>query len=444
MRPQQTQIDEVAVRNYLQLMARYERLMEISQQLNSTLDLGTLLGRIIKAATELTDTEGASILLIDQTTGELRFEAASDMSLGAMEAIVVPLEGSLAGWVVQHGQPVLVEDTRNEPRFFRRVDDTVGNSTRNLLGVPMIAHNKIIGVVEAINKREGYHWSDDDVDTLTTLAAQAAVAIENARLFQQSDFIAEMVHELRTPLAALKASTTLLLRPDLPDQRRTQIITTMESETERLTHLTTDFLDLARLESGRARLETSVYNLADLVRESVDVVRNQATERNVTVIVECEDNVMLNSDRGKVKQVLLNLLTNGIKYNKDKGEIHISSTPSEGDNKEPQMRIDVRDTGRGMSEEAQKHMFEKFYRVPDTAGFTQGTGLGLVIAKRIVQAHGGDMWVSSQLGVGTTFSFTLPVAEPPKVAPKPEDSASQATGPASTSGSEGTTASTAT
>src|SRR5262249_28742212 len=245
-------------------------------------------------------------------------EAASSMSPGAMEAIVVPLEGSLAGWVVQHGQPVLVEDTSNDPRFFRRVDDTVGNSTRNLLGVPMIAHNKVIGVVEAINKREGRHWSDDDVDTLTTLAAQAAVAIENARLFQQSDFIAEMVHELRTPLAALKASTTLLLRPDLPDQRRTQIITTMESETERLTRLTTDFLDLARLESGRARLEATIYNLADLARESVDVVRNQATDRNVTISVECDDKLMLNGDRGKVKQVLLNLLTNGIKYNKEK------------------------------------------------------------------------------------------------------------------------------
>src|SRR5215470_2273811 len=120
MRSQQTPIDEVAVKNYLQLMARYERLMEISRQLNSTLDLGTLLNRIIKAATELTDTEAASIMLVDQTTGELRFEASSSMTPGAMEALVVPMEGSLAGWVVQHGEPVLVEDTRNEPRFFKR------------------------------------------------------------------------------------------------------------------------------------------------------------------------------------------------------------------------------------------------------------------------------------------------------------------------------------
>jgi signal transduction histidine kinase len=328
-----------------------------------------------------------------------------------MEAIVVPMEGSLAGWVVQHAQPVLVEDTSNEPRFFRRVDDTIGNSTRNLLGVPMIAHNKVIGVVEAINKRDGFTWTDDDIDTLTTLAAQAAIAIENARLFQQSDFISEMVHELRTPLAALKASTTLLLRPDLPDPRKTQIIKTMESETDRLTRLTTDFLDLARLESGRTRLETASFSIADLLRESVDVVRNQAIERQVVISIDADDGLMLTADRGKVKQVLLNLLTNGIKYNKEQGQIFVSvKPPAETDtDPEPLAEIEVRDTGKGMSKEAQSHMFEKFYRASDTSGYTQGTGLGLVIAKRIVEAHGGDMWLTSELGVGTSFYFTLPM-----------------------------------
>ncbi len=404
--------NEVAVRNYLQLMSRYERLMEISRQLNSTLDLGTLLNRIIKAATELTDTEAASILLIDQATGELRFEAATKMSPGAIEALVVPLDGSLAGWVVTHGEPVLVEDTHKDPRFFKQVDDTVGGSTRNLLGVPMIAHSKIIGVVEALNKRNNATWNEDDVNTLSTLAAQAAIAIENARLFQQSDFIAEMVHELRTPLAALKASTTLLKRPDLPDHRRVQIIDTMESETDRLTRMTTDFLDLARLESGRARLETSVFNIVDLINESVDIVRNQATERSIKVNVDADRKLMLEADRGKIKQVLLNLLTNGIKYNREQGEIHITVTPPADSARDNLTRVDVRDTGRGISKENLKHMFEKFVRFADTAGYTQGTGLGLVIAKRIVEAHGGDMGVESELGVGTNFYFTLPSAKP--------------------------------
>ncbi len=411
--------NEVAIRNYLQLMARYERLMEISRQLNSTLDLGTLLNRIIKAATELTDTETASIMLLDPKTGELRFEAASQstMTRGAMDAIVVPLEGSLAGWVVQHGEPVLVEDPRNDPRHFQGVDRTIDFQTRNLLTVPMVAYDKIIGVVQALNKRPGSSWTEDDVNTLTTLAAQAAIAIENARLFQQSDFISEMVHELRTPLAALKASTTLLLRPDLPDHRRHDIIQTMQTETDRLTRMTTDFLDLARLESGRARLETSVFDIAALIQESVDVVSHQASEHNISVFVQCEP-LELEADRGKVKQVLLNLLTNAIKYNKEQGEIHITVTPPQAPQAgETLARIEVADTGKGISEENQRRMFEKFYRASDTSGYTQGTGLGLVIAKKIAEAHGGEMGFKSKLDVGTTFHFTLPIAVPPPSAP---------------------------
>ncbi len=393
--PMPTFSNEVAIRNYLQLMARYERLMEISRQLNSTLDLGHLLNKIIKSATELTDTETASILLLDQKTGELRFEAASQMTRGAMEAIIVPLDGSLAGWVVQHGEPVLVEETRN------------------LLGVPMIAHNKVIGVVQAVNKRSNSPWTEDDVNTLTTLAAQAAIAIENARLFQQSDFISEMVHELRTPLAALKASTTLLLRPDLPDNRRRDIIVTMQGETDRLARMTTDFLDLARLESGRARLETSVFEAALLINESVDIVQHQASEKRVSLYLDC-DELQLRGDRGKIKQVLLNLLTNAIKYNREGGDIYVSLKPIEqGENNDRLARIEVRDTGRGISQESQKHMFEKFYRAADTAGYTQGTGLGLVIAKRIVEAHGGEMSFTSDLGVGTLFFFTIPIAVAP-------------------------------
>ena len=389
---------------YLRLMARYERLMEISRQLNSTLDVGTLLNRIIKAATELTETEQASIMLIDPSTGELRFEAASNLTPGAMAAVNVPMEGSLAGWVATTGEPVLVEDTRNEKRWFSQVDKVLRYDTRNLLGVPMEAHGKIIGVVEAINKIDDRPWTEDDMDTLSTLAAQAAVAIENARLFQQNDFIAEMVHELRTPLAALKSSAILLSKPTLPDDRRSDIINIMQSETERLSRLTTDFLDLARLESGRTRLESDDFEAKALIEESLEIVRHQANDRKITLHVKGES-TMVHGDRGKIKQVLLNLMTNAIKYNQEEGEIFCHVKPSEEENF---IILAVQDTGQGISKENQRHMFEKFFRVPDTAGYTQGTGLGLVIAKKIVEAHGGRMWLDSEVAVGSTFSFTLP------------------------------------
>jgi len=237
---------------------------------------------------------------------------------------------------------------------------------------------------------------------------QAAIAIENARLFQQSDFIAEMVHELRTPLAALKASTVLLLRPDLPGEKRIDIIQTMQSETDRLSRLTSEFLDLARLESGRTRLELIRFDVGKLIEESVEVVLPQAQARNVVAHLAGEDAVV-NADRGKVKQVLLNLLTNAIKYNREGGKITINVNRV-GDEEHPMARIAVVDTGYGISKENQAHLFEKFFRVADTAGFTQGTGLGLAIARHIIEAHGGVIEVESEQGVGSTFAFTLPIA----------------------------------
>ena len=390
------------------MIERYERLIAISQQLNSTLDLGTLLKKIISAAKELTDTEAASIMLIDPSTGDLRFEIASNIAPQDMEDIIIPKGSGIAGWVALHGEPRVIDDVSQEPTWSNRVDDTIEFQTRSILAVPLRTHTKIIGVLEAINKIGGEKWSENDINTLTTLASQAAIAIENARLFQQSDFIAEMVHELRTPLAALKASTVLLLRKELPEGKRVDIINTMQSETERLTRLTSEFLDLARLESGRARLETSRFDLYKLLEESVDVVLPQANDKNVSVTID-DERFTANADRGKVKQVLLNLLTNAIKYNREGGEIHIKTQAAKA-GEQAMVQVAVQDTGYGISKEHQKHMFEKFYRVSDTAGFTQGTGLGLAIAKHIIEAHGGAIHLESEQGVGSTFAITIPVA----------------------------------
>lgn len=402
----------VTVESYRRLQGRYERLMAISRQLNSTLDLGTLLTRILDAATELTDTEEASLLLIDPSTGELRFEAASNMTRAEMEAIPVPMDSSLAGWVATNNEIVLVEDVRSDSRWFPSVDKTTDFLTRNLLAVPMSVQNKPIGVVEAINKRDDLPWTQDDVNTLQALANQAAIAVQNARLFQQSDFIAEMVHELRTPLAALKASAALLQRSNLPEHMRADIVDTMQQETERLSVLTTDFLDLARLESGRTRIHTEIFDTRRLMEECVAIVQPRADERGIRIYIDGEHH-SADADRDKIKQVLLNLLTNAIKYNVEQGEIlcRVNLRPLGEDCPPNCLILSVRDTGHGISEEDQKRMFEKFFRVAATANTAQGTGLGLAIAKRIVEAHGCDMWLESKLGMGTTFFFTLPHIE---------------------------------
>ncbi|MBP8972509.1 MAG: GAF domain-containing protein [Anaerolineae bacterium] len=312
---------------------------------------------------------------------------------------------------------MLVRDTKSDARWFPRVDQTTRFSTRNLLAVPMNLHNRPIGVLEAINKRGDQPWSGDDRDILAALADQAAIAVQNARLFQQSDFIAEMVHELRTPLAALRASASLLTRPALPPDALQEIVRTLQQETERLTALTTDFLDLARLESGRTRLEMTRFDVRALLEECASLIAPKANERGISLTVR-PGTQQAHADRDRIKQVLLNLLTNAVKYNVEEGSITVALdvTPASQTGMgqpEEQIVISVADTGPGVSVEDQPHIFDKLYRASAVAGQVAGTGLGLSIAQRIVEAHGGALWFESTPGAGTTFYFTLPLAASP-------------------------------
>jgi signal transduction histidine kinase len=394
------------------LHAHYTRIFEITLQLGSTYDHVSLLQKIVFAAKELINTEAASILLMDEASGKLRFAMSTNIRPHEMEELLVPLEGSIAGWIFTHGEPRVISNENVETSVFQGVGKKIDFKTRNLLGVPMRAHKDVIGVMQAVNKINGDSFTDGDIQTLRILASQAAMAIENARLFQQSDFIAEMVHELRTPLAALKASTTLLQRPDLPEEKRSDIVTTMRGETERLITLTSEFLDVARLESGRVTLDVDPFPIQKLLIECAEVVTQQAKNKGISIIITDKDYTTL-ADHGKVKQVLLNLLTNAIKYNRPNGLItlDIESIEDVSDHDHPLLQVSIRDTGYGISAEHQKNMFQKFYRVPTLEHVERGTGLGLAICKNIIEAHGGRIWLESEVDIGSTFSFTLPVAD---------------------------------
>ncbi len=380
--------------------------MDISRTLVLTLDLPRLLNKIVLAAAELTDTEVASIMLFDPQSGELRFEAATNLSAAALQGIVVPVEGSIAGWIVTHPEPLVVPDATKDPRWSQDVDRRVSFITHSILGVPLVARDKTLGALEAINKRNGT-FTAEDITVLQTLAAQASVAIVNVRLFQQSDVISEMVHELRAPLTSLTAASQLLLRPDLPTDKRDQITRTIQSETGRLAQMTTEFLDMARLESGRVRYTIEAFDLAGLIRECVAVIQPQAAARGLRVDLQLPPAPKkLESDRSKVKQVILNLLTNAVKYNRENGVITVRLTPAPDG---AACTVSVTDTGKGIPPESMSRMFEKFYRVPDTERTVAGTGLGLSIAKKMVEVLGGEMNVRSTYGTGSTFSFSLPV-----------------------------------
>lgn len=381
----------------------YRRLVDIARDLASTLDLDILLSRIVHAAAEICGAEAASILLYDDTSRQLYFQVSTNMDESTRRGITVPLDGSIAGWIVNNRKPVRITNAHDDARFYSNVEAITGLTTQSLLGVPLITKNKIVGVLEALNKHRG-KFSDNDESMLLVLGAQAAVAIENTRLFQQSDLISEFVHELRTPLSSLSTATYLLLRPEMSQEQRDQIVTNIHSETMRLNALASSFLDLARLESGRVQFRKTIFSLADLLYECKDVMSSKAFEDNIQLRVESPEGLpLLEADRDKIKQVLLNLLSNAIKYNRPNGTVMLRAEA-----RETETAIFVQDTGIGIPEEALPHLFEKFYRVREHENRTSGTGLGLSISKQIIYGHGGRIEVKSKPGVGTAFILYIP------------------------------------
>ena len=386
-------------------LERYQRLIELSRDLASQLDLNTLLFRIVAAAADLCDAQEASILLYDALKGELHFEAATNMSNPLLRGLVVPVEGSIAGWIVTNRKPVVISDAQKDARHFGSVGKAIKLSTDSLLGVPLINKDKVVGVLEAINKRNG-EFDDQDQELLAALGGQAAVAIENSRLFLQSDLIAELVHELRTPMGSLNTAVHLLSRTGITPEQSAKIIGMISDETNRLSELTTSFLDLSRLESGRVQFKTEVVDMRKLLESCALALAGRAAERSITVQFEAKETLpAIQGDGDKIKQVILNLLSNAIKYNRPNGLAVMNAEEVEGG----EMRISVSDTGPGLNEEALSHMFERFYRAPGAEKIATGTGLGLAICKRIIDVHRGRIEVTSQVGKGTTFAVYLPI-----------------------------------
>jgi signal transduction histidine kinase len=386
-----------------------EKLLEVSTRLSSTLHLEHLLDMVMDVATDLTNTEAASILLVDRQTGQLYFAAASGPDIP--ENIAVPLDGSIAGWVVRNGRSLILDDVQTDDRFYAHVDQNLQFHTSTMLAVPLITNKGIIGCLEVLNKNDGSHYTSQDVALMEALASQAAVAILNAHLFHQSDLLAEIMHELKTPLMAITTASELLARPELPVHKRDDVVVMIRRETQRLSRMTKEFVDFARLESGRMQLQRSPIDITAVVTDVIGLSLAQAEARAVELVVDMADDLptendmpYLLGDRDRLQQVLLNLVSNGIKYNRENGRLAIV-----GRREKEHVYLAVADTGQGIPPEAVGHLFERFYRVPGSEGKAEGSGLGLAITKKIVEEHQGRIHVESVVGKGTTFTLALPL-----------------------------------
>lgn len=387
---------------------RLARLLEISTRLSSTLHLDELLSLVMDVATELTDTVTASILLLDERSNELRFVASTGSAMP--EDLVVPLDRSIAGWVVRNGRHLIIDDVQSDERFFASVDQNTQFQTQTMLAIPLRTQEKVIGALEVINKRNGQAYTGQDVALMHALASQAAVAIVNARLFEQSDLLAEIMHELKTPMMAIYSAAELLTRPGFPEAQREPVVHMIRRESSRLSKMTQDFLELARLESHRVRMARQPVAVASLLAEVVEVAQAQAATRGLVIETKLAPdlpttaNSRLLGDVDRLKQVLINLVSNAIKYNEENGRITLSAYEKNGC-----LHLAITDTGPGIAPEDIDHLFDHFYRIPGSENNAEGSGLGLAIAQKIVKQHQGQIVVTSRLGEGTTFTVQLPL-----------------------------------
>ncbi len=400
-----------------------ERMVHISQLLNSTLDLRRLLGLIIQTAVDLLGTEAASILLVDERTGSLHFAASSeDSDYEMLRQIEVPIEGSIAGTVFKTGEPLIVGRADQDPRHYNGVDQAINFSTQAVLGVPLQVRKHTIGVLEAINKLNGESFTEGDVDLLSTMAAQAAVAIENARLVARlreanrrmaeldelkTNFISIASHELRTPLMIVLGYASFL--QEAASGQMSEDVDMVLRGAKQLQNLIDTMTNLSYLQAGALELERESCALVTLIQDVCLEWQSLAAAKHQRLQTVLPDQpIEVNADRQKITLVLTNLLDNAVQFTPDGGTIEVRVKVHAGT-----VAVSVVDTGIGIPRDALRSIFDTFYQVEGhLTRHHGGLGLGLSIAKHIVELHGGRIWAESVEEQGSRFTFTLPLEKP--------------------------------
>ncbi|WP_420630704.1 ATP-binding protein [Candidatus Leptofilum sp.] len=403
---------------------RMARLVEISRVLNATTNLSHLLSRIISEAAELTQAEAASILLLDPKTQQLHFKASSNEVPPEMADMAVSLDDSIAGAILTQNKPMYIKDVSKDPRWNQNVDDAIAFRTRSILGVPM--HNvgqEPMGVLEALNKRGGGDFSVQDFETLSILADIAGVAVEQARLFTElqqanaelneldqlkTDFIAIASHELRTPLSVILGYVSFLR-----DEAGPEMTAQFDNVLQAAVHLRTliqDMLNLRYVDAGTTSLTRTRADLITLVR-NMNLERDEtAVAKEQTVHVNLpNDKLLVVVDEDVMEVIIGNLLNNAVKFTPRSGRIEIKV---ERQGREAWFRI--KDSGIGVPEDQLERIFKRFYQVESPLRRQhEGMGLGLSIAKELVELHDGRIWAESSNKEGSEFIIALRLELPP-------------------------------
>jgi signal transduction histidine kinase len=407
---------------------RLERLLETNRVLSSTLDLEPLLQTVVDVASELTDSEVASLLLYDPAIQQLRFAASPWFQKASLQSVTVPMDRSIAGQVFREKRPIVVQEGSRDPRLFKSVGEQVGLETQSMLAVPLVFRERPIGVLEALNKRGGLHYNGEDVSILETLSGQAAIAIENTRLLQQvqsgyerlatldqmkNDFIAIASHEFRTPLGLILGHAAYL--QDGASQEVNEHLEVIIRGAERLKVLLEDLSRLIHSDQGVVRLSLQVFPVREFLDEVLRKYASTAKERYLSLEIDCRPGgLVVEADRQKLDVTLGNLIDNALGFTEAGGHILVSATGLPPDAQQPlgYVEIEVVDDGIGIPAAKLDKIFERFYQCENHMTRRRGgLGLGLSVAKSMVEMHHGKLQVESVEGKGSRFCIQLPARQ---------------------------------
>jgi signal transduction histidine kinase len=386
----------------------------IDRQLNATLDLGRVMNLTIARAMGATKASAGVIGMLDESRKGMTLLAQKGYPklYGRYRKELWPIDRGIVGRVVRTGQPALVGDVSQDPDYFAAIPEV-----RSELAAPLLREGKVTGVIY-LESTEPDAFDEEDLAFVTRLADHAAIAVTNAFLYEEvkkaneakSEFVSMVAHELKIPMTSIKGYARLLdmgAAGEVSDTAK-DFLSTIGNNVDRMDRLVQDLLDIARIEAGRLHLEMGPVSLKEVVDDVVKAIRKEIEERGLSLAVAVpEDLPQVWGDRNRLAQVLTNLLSNAYKYTRKGGEIRLVVNGQAAD----RLEISVSDTGIGISPEDQSKLFTKFFRADDpTVREVPGSGLGLSIVKNLVEMHGGQVWVKSEPGVGSTFTFSLPLS----------------------------------
>ena len=399
---------------------------EVGRAVSSTLDLETVLTTIVSRAVELSELDGGVVFEYDEGGDEFvhRVGTGTGGALAEVRRATRVRKGEgVVGQTAITLEPAQVPDITVPGAYESRLrENLITSGVRAVLAVPMLSENRLVGCL-VVSRNQAGDFPVETIELLRTFATQSALAIQNARLFREiedksrqleaasrhkSEFLANMSHELRTPLNAVIGFSEVLLQRMFGElnEKQDEYLKDIYASGQHLLSLVNDILDLSKVEAGRMELSPAPFHLPSALDNAVILVKERAARHGITLQVHVDPELgEIVADERKVKQVLLNLLSNAVKFTPEGGRISLKASSTGG-----VVEIAVTDTGVGIAPEDQAAIFEEFRQVgSDETRKQEGTGLGLTLAKKFVELHGGRIWVESDPGRGSTFTFTLPV-----------------------------------